>query len=94
MEGHANKCVELFCELANKTTHQLCKVSAPCPDDHQCKEEELESVGELSKVCFEIVRLYLARIGRPVILLSVNKFARAVTRCTRACGKRLATLIS
>ena len=66
MEGHAKKCVERYCELANKTTQQLYKVSTPCLDDH-FKEEELKSVGELSQVCSQIVLkcLYLARIGRP-----------------------------
>ena len=49
MEGHAKKCVERYCELANKTTQQLYKVSTPCLDDHQFKEEELESVGEVVK---------------------------------------------
>ena len=65
-------------------------------DDHQFKEEENESVGELSTVCSQIVLecLYLARIGRPDILWSVNKLARAVTKWTKACGKRLARLIS
>ena len=55
MEGHAKKCVERYCELSNKTTQQLYKVSTPCMDDHHFKEEELESVGELSKVCSQIV---------------------------------------
>ena len=55
MEGHAKKCVERYCELANKTTQQLYKVSTPCIDDHHFKEEELKSVGELSKVCSQIV---------------------------------------
>ena len=32
MEGHAKKCVERYCELANKTTQQLYKVSTPCID--------------------------------------------------------------
>ena len=41
MEGHAKKCVERYCELANKTTQQLYKVSIPCIDDHHFKEEEL-----------------------------------------------------
>ena len=45
------KCVERYCELANKTTQQLYKVSTPCIDDHHFKEEEMKSVGELSKVC-------------------------------------------
>ena len=34
MAGHAKKCVERYCELANKTTQQLYKVSTPCIDDH------------------------------------------------------------
>ena len=70
MEGHANKCVERYGELANKTTEQLYKVATPCLDDHQFKEEEIGSVGELSTVCSQIV-------------LNVNKFARAVTTWTK-----------
>ena len=38
--------------------------------------------------------LYLARIGRPDILWSVNKFARSITKWTKACDKRLSRLIS
>ena len=89
------KCVQRCCELANKTTHQLKKVSNPCFDDHQFKVE-LKSVGELSNVCSPIVLkcLYLARIGRPDILWSVNKLARTITKWTRACDKLLARLIS
>ena len=96
MEGHAKKCVERYCELANKTTQQLYKVSTPCIDDHHFKEEELKSVGELSKVCSQSVLkcLYLARIGRPDILWSVNKLARSITKWTKACDKRLSRLIS
>ena len=56
MEGRAKKCVERYCELANKTTQQLYKVSTPCFDDHHVKEEELKSVRELSKVCSQIVQ--------------------------------------
>ena len=44
-----------ICELANKTTQQLYKVSTPCIDDHHFKEENMKSVGELSQVCSEIV---------------------------------------
>ena len=47
--------VERYCELANKTTQQLYKVSTPCIDDHHFKEEEMKSVGELSHVCSQIV---------------------------------------
>ena len=87
MEGHAKKCVERYCELAKKT---------PCIDDHHFKEEEMKSLGELSQVCSQLVLkcLYLARIGRPDILWSVNKFARSITKWTKACDKRLNRLIS
>ena len=96
MNRHAKKCVERYCELANKTTQQLYKVSTPCIDDHHFKEEEMKSVGELSQVCPQIVLkcLYLARIGRPDILWSVNKLARSITKWTKACDKRLNRSIS
>ena len=66
-------------------------------DDHNFfEEEENESVGELSTVCSQSVLecLYLARIGRLDILRSVNELARAVTKWTKACDKRMARLIS
>ena len=40
--GHAKKCVVRYCELANKTTQQLYKVSTPYIDDHHFKEEEMK----------------------------------------------------
>ena len=56
----------------------------------------MKSVGELSQVCSQFVLkcLYLARIGRPDISCSVNKFARSITKWTKACDKRLNRLIS
>ena len=53
-------------------------------------------MGELSKVCSQIVLkcLCLARVGRTDILWSVNKFARSITKWTKACEKRLNRLIS
>ena len=85
-------------DIANwqtKTTQQLDKVATPWLDDHQYKEE-MGSVGDLSTVCSQIVLkcLYLARIGRPDILWSVNKLARAITKWIKACDKRSARLIS
>ena len=95
MAGHAKKCVERYCELANKTTQQLYKVSTPFIEDH-FKEEEMKSVGDLSHVCSQIVLkcLYLARIGQLDILWSVNKLAQSITKWTKACDKRLNRLIS
>ena len=96
MERHAQKCVERNCELANKKTEQLYKVSTLCLDGRQIRKEELESVGELSEVCSQIVLnyLYLARIGRLDIPWSVNKLHRSVTKWTQACDRRWARLIS
>ena len=50
----------------------------------------------MSQVCSQIVLkcLYLARVGRPDILWSVNKLARSITKWTKACDKRLCRLIS
>ena len=80
---------ERYCELANKKTEQLFKVSSPCLGDHQFKEE-LESVGELSKACSQIVLkcLYLERIGRPDISWKVHKLAGSVTKWTHSYDRR------
>ena len=70
MKVHAKNCVERYFDLANKNMEQLFLVSTPCLHNHQFNEEELKTVGELSKVCTQIVLtcLYMARIGRPDIL--------------------------
>ena len=67
MVGPAKKCVERFCELANKTTQQLYKVSTPCIDDHHFKEEELKSVGIVKSMlpnCSEMLILGLIFYGQ------------------------------
>ena len=63
-----------------------------CLDDHQFKEEELESV---AGICSQSVLkcLYVARIERPH-MWSVNKLARSVTKWAQACDRRLASVIS
>ena len=43
MESHAKKCVERYCELANKTTQQLYKVTTPCTDYHQFANSTLHT---------------------------------------------------
>ena len=75
----------LWKSAANQKFEQMQKLSTACIDDHHFKEEELKFVGELSKVCCQIVLkcLYLARIGRPDILWSENKFARSITQWTK-----------
>ena len=75
MEGHAQKCFQRYCDLANTKTEQLYKVSSPCLDDHQIMKEELESVGELSDVCSQTV--LQARIGRQE---TTDKIVMWVTR--------------
>ena len=60
MEGHAKKCVERYCDLANRTTQQLYKVSTPCIDGHHFKEEELK--------CRRIVTSMLSNCSEVLIL--------------------------
>ena len=57
------------------------------------KESLLEN---LTNTCSQIVLkcLYLARVGRPDILWSVNKLARSIIKWTKDCDKRLNRLIS
>ena len=84
------------CYHLTKKAEQLYKVSSPVLDDYNFKQEEPETVGQLSEVCSQIVfkSLYLERIGRPDILWSVNKLSRSVAKWTQACDRRLARLIS
>ena len=72
MEGHAKKCVERNCEMANKTIEQL------SPHRISSQKKEMETVGELSRVSQFDLKC-LARIGILDILWSVNKLARAAT---------------
>ena len=82
MEGHAQKCVERYCELANKQTAivHIFNSLLVC--------FQLQGGSELSGVCSQTVNkcLCLARIGRPDILWSVNKLARQSLN-----GRELAT---
>ena len=57
MEGHAKKCVERYCELENKTFQQLFKVTTPCLDDHQFKEELklLETCQKYAHNCLDLL---------------------------------------
>ena len=59
-------------------------------------KKKKQNLLELSNTCSQFVLKcsYLARIGRPDILWSVNKLARSITKWTKACDKRLNRLIS
>ena len=96
MCGHAESCVERYCELANKSIQALKWVPTPCLDDHLLAPEDFVTKGSLSHLCARIVlkALYLACIGRPDLLWTVNYLAREVTRWNVACDKRLHRLIS
>ena len=91
MEGHAQKCVEQYYELANKKLNNFTKFQVLLG----WSSIQAESVGELSEVCspFVLKCLYLARIGRPDIQGSVNKLSRSVTKWTQVCDRRLERLI-
>ena len=94
-KGHAKKCVKRYCELATRLNNYT-KSQHHVWMTINLKKKKNESVGELSTVCLQIALkcLYLARIGRPDILWSVNKLARGITKWTKSCDKRLARLIS
>ena len=60
------------------------------------RRKNLNQLKNYQKVCSQTVLkcFYLARIGRPDLLWSVNKLARRVTKWTQACDRRLARLVS
>ena len=94
MEGHAKKCVEWCCELANKKTEQLRKVSTwMITTSRRRNWNRLENC---HKFALKLSRkyMYLSRIGRPDILWSVNKLASVVTKWAGACDRRSARLIA
>ena len=86
--------MERYCELANRTTQQLYKVSTPCIDDHHFKED-LKSVGEVKSMlsnCSEM--LILGKYWKTCFLWSANKLAPSITQWSKAYDKRLNRLIS
>ena len=86
MEGHEKKCVEMYCELANKKTEQLnCTKSQLLA--WMAKKLQGGGVGITSRIVKNMLKivlkcLYLARNGRPDIHWSINKLARSVTKWT------------
>ena len=97
MEGHAKEM--LWSDIASWRTRQpskLYKVTTPCLDGPSVWIRRIGISWRIVKSMsrFVLKCSCLARIGRPDILWSVNKFARVVTKLTRTCDKRLAHLIS
>ena len=97
MVGHAKKCMERYCEVgkqddsANSTKYLL---RASMTTTSKKKKQNLLENCQTHALKFVLKCLYLARIGRPDILWSVNKLARAITKWTKACDKRLNRLFS
>ena len=58
MQGHAQKCVERYCKLANKTASSLQQVVTSCIDDHLLPPEDFESKGERSGMCVCVLKYY------------------------------------
>ena len=57
MEGSCKELRGKKLRIGEKMTQQFFKVATPCLDDHQFREEENGSVGDLSTVCSQIVRV-------------------------------------
>ena len=55
MVGHAEKCIEKYCELAGITEQQLKVVATPGLDGHQIPSEKFETKGILHANCSRIV---------------------------------------
>ena len=51
MIGHAEQCVQRWCELANKEVKDLPHAGTPCIDDRNLRPEDLVVQGALASVC-------------------------------------------
>ena len=83
MQGHKEKCVEIYCEFAEKSISFLALVGTPCSDDYSLPPEDCKSEGELSDVLVQIVLKcsYVARIGRLALFWPIH-YSRD---CTQFC---------
>ena len=63
MSGHAQQCVDRYCELTGASEKDLKKVTTPCMDDHAFTPEELVEKGKLSEISARVVLkcLYLCQ---------------------------------
>ena len=91
MEGYA------IANLRINRINNWYEVATPAIDDHHFLRRRKWICWRIASLfCSQIVLtcLHSARIGRTDILWSVNNLARAVTKLTKACDKRLARFIS
>ena len=90
MTGHAEQCVQRYCELTGANPKNFKKFATPCMDDHQFTGPEMQGKGKLSDVAARAVLkcLYLASVARPDILWTVNLLARSATKWIKACVRR------
>ena len=67
----------------------------PCIDDHQFPPEDFVTKGILEPIASRVVLkiLYIARMGKPDSLWTVNNLARKLTKLNRGCDKRFHRLI-
>ena len=49
LQGRAQKCVECCCALVNEATNKLHKEATPCLNDHQFKNDELQTFLDCEK---------------------------------------------
>ena len=96
MRGHAEQCIQRYLELAKVDQKTLKQVTTPCMDDDQFNLEDFITTCQLAPIASKSVLkvVYLARVGRPDLLWTVNDLARNVTKWNVACDRRLHRLIS
>ena len=89
MEGHADRCVERYCELAGKEISALKRAETPCMDGFQCSPEDFLQHGRTgTNLCAGGIEMFVIhRNGRPDQLWTVSMLARSVAKWNTACGK-------
>ena len=92
LEGHAKKCVERYCELANKKTEQLYKSQLLAwmiiIISRRRNWNQLENCPNLIANCLEMLCV-LARIGRPdILVVSEQTCSISHKMNSRACDRR------
>ena len=95
VEGHSKKCVERKYDLSNKKIANYSKFAPPVLMTINFKRgnwRQLENYPEYTRRLFQYV--FLARSSRRDILWSVSNLARAITKWSKACDRRLVWLIS